>query len=95
MLVDLYDDSDDWIPIYDSQHYLVSIWQSAIAVISTSNGSVVGEMTAELTVACENSHDHDQDPVQFKLEHQKRSVSMGFYFRLREVNADNSFSVLE
>ena len=34
-IVDLYDDSDDWIPIYDSQHYLVSIWQSAIAVIST------------------------------------------------------------
>ncbi len=93
-IVDLYDDSDDWIPIYDSQHYLVSIWQSAIAVISTSNGSVVGEMTAELTVACENSHDHDQDPVQFKLEHQERSVSMGIYFRLREVNADNSFSVL-
>ena len=58
------------------------------------NGSVVGEMTAELTVACENSHDHDQDPVQFKLEHQERSASMGVYFRLREVNADNSFSVL-
>ena len=51
-------------------------------------------MTAELTVACENSHDHDQDPVQFKLEHQERSVSMGIYFRLRGVNADNSFSVL-
>ena len=94
-IVDLYDDSDDWIPIYDKS--MLSGFYMAVgnSVNQFKNGPVVGENTAELIVACENGHDHDHDPVQFKLEHQERSVNMGFYSRLREVSTDSSFSVLE
>ena len=93
-IVDLCDDSEDWIPIYDKS--TLSGFYMAVGSSGNQfkNEPVVGEMTAELIVACENDHDRDQDPVQFKLEHQGRSVSMGFYSQLGEVNADSSFSVL-
>jgi sarcosine oxidase subunit beta len=51
-------------------------------------------MMADLIEACEAGHDHDRDPVTFRLKHIGREVGIGFYSRLREVNPDSSFSVL-
>jgi len=93
-VVDLYDVSDDWIPIYDR-----SDLDGFYMAIGTSgnqfkNAPVVGPMMATLIEACENGHDHDNDPVDFHLPRIDRSVSLGFYSRLREINPDSSFSVL-
>ena len=49
---------------------------------------------AELIVACEAGHDHDEKPVEFRLENLDRVVSVGFYSRNRKINENSSFSVL-
>ncbi len=93
-VVDLYDVSDDWIPIYDKSDlpgYYMAIGTSGNQF---KNAPVVGEMMAELIATCQSGHDHDNDPVHFKLPRIDREVSIGFYSRLRAVNQDSSFSVL-
>jgi sarcosine oxidase, subunit beta len=93
-IVDLYDCADDWIPIYDK-----SALPGFYMAIGTSgnqfkNAPVVGQMMAELIKACENGRDHDRDPVEFRLRHLDRTISIGFFSRNREINAESSFSVL-
>ena len=90
---DLYDCSDDWIPIYDK-----SDMKGFYMAIGTSgnqykNALVVGAMMAELIDACEKGHDHDNDPFQFKMRYIGRTINVGFYSRNREINPDSSFSV--
>ncbi len=93
-VVELYDVSDDWIPVYDRSS--LAGFYTAIGTSGNQfkNAPVVGEMMAELIAACEAGHDHDHDPVMFRLPHTDRTVSLGFYSRLREVNQNSSFSVL-
>jgi len=93
-VVDLYDVSDDWIPIYDR-----SSLDGFYMAIGTSgnqfkNAPVAGAMMAELILACEGGHDHDADPIQFSLPHIERTIDVGFYSRRREINMNSSFSVL-
>ena len=93
-VVDLYDVSDDWIPIYDR-----SGLDGFYMAIGTSgnqfkNAPVAGAMMAELILACESGHDHDADPLQFDLPNIGRTVDVGFYSRRREINMNSSFSVL-
>ena len=93
-VVDLYDVSDDWIPIYDRSSldgYYMAIGTSGNQF---KNAPVAGKMMAELILACEAGHDHDAEPLQFTLDHIGRSVDVGFYSRKREINANSSFSVL-
>ena len=92
-LVDLYDVSDDWIPIYDR-----SDLDGFYMAIGTSgnqfkNAPVVGHLMAELIDRVEHGHDHDTDPVKVKAVHTGLELDAGFYSRLREVNPDSSFSV--
>jgi len=93
-VVDLYDVSDDWIPIYDR-----SSLDGFYMAIGTSgnqfkNAPVAGMMMAELIQAVEAGHDHDHDPLSFTLAHIGREIDLGFYSRRREINQDSSFSVL-
>jgi sarcosine oxidase subunit beta len=90
---DLYDCSDDWIPIYDK-----SDMNGFYMAIGTSgnqykNAPVVGAMMAELIDACEKGHDHDKEPCQFKLRYIGREINVGFFSRKREINYNSSFSV--
>ena len=90
---DLYDCSDDWIPIYDK-----SDMKGFYMAIGTSgnqykNAPVVGAMMAELIDACEKGLDHDKEPFQFKMRYTGRMFNMGFFSRKREINYDSSFSV--
>jgi sarcosine oxidase subunit beta len=90
---DLYDCSDDWIPIYDK-----SDMKGFYMAIGTSgnqykNAPVVGAMMAELIDACEKGLDHDKEPLQFKMRYIGRTFNMGFFSRKREINYDSSFSV--
>ncbi|MBF0277223.1 MAG: FAD-binding oxidoreductase [SAR324 cluster bacterium] len=92
-VVDLYDVSDDWIPVYDKsslQGYYMAVGSSGNQFKSAP---VAGHCMAELIDACENGHDHDLNPLQVQCVYTKLTLNMGFYSRNREVNQDSSFSV--
>jgi sarcosine oxidase subunit beta len=93
-LADLYDVSDDWIPIYDR-----SDLEGFYLAIGTSgnqfkNAPVVGRLMAELIDACENGHDHDRQAVKFAGQYTGHILNAGFYSRMREIHRDSSFSVV-
>jgi sarcosine oxidase subunit beta len=93
-VVDLYDVSDDWIPIYDKSDlpgFYMSIGTSGNQF---KNAPVAGILMAELIEACEGGRDHDADPVQVRGCHTERAINIGFYSRRREMNEESSFSVL-
>jgi len=93
-IADLYDVSDDWIPIYDK-----SDLKGFYIAIGTSgnqykNGPVIGHILAEIIHACENGHDHDNSPVQIPLRNIDFILNSGFFSRNREIIKGSSFSVL-
>lgn len=93
-VVDLYDVSDDWIPIYDAScipGYFMAIGSSGNQF---KNAPVAGAMMAALIEAVQGGLDHDATPLQFDLAHTGRTVNVGFYSRKREINRESSFSVL-
>lgn len=93
-VVDLYDVSDDWIPIYDKSDLPGFYMAVGTSGNQFKNGPVAGAMMAELIVRCEAGHDHDAEPIEFDLRHIGRRVSIGFYSRRRELNRASSMSVL-
>ena len=92
-LVDLYDASDDWIPIYDR-----SALHGFYMAIGTSgnqfkNAPVVGAPDGRTDRKGRAGHDHDNDPVKVRGVYTGLELDAGFYSRLREVNPNSSFSV--
>jgi sarcosine oxidase, subunit beta len=92
-LVDLYDVSDDWIPIYDKSDLDGFYMAVGTSGNQFKNAPVVGHLMAELIDACEKGHDHDADPVQVKTPYKSLTLDAGFYSRNREINPNSSFSV--
>jgi sarcosine oxidase subunit beta len=93
-IVDLYDVSDDWIPIYDKSD-LKGYYQA----IGTSGNQfktvpVVGGMMAELIDKVEKGYDHDAAPIKFKLPHLGLTIDMAAFHRNRKINRNSSFSVI-
>lgn len=93
-VVDLYDVSDDWIPIYDSS----SLPGFYMAIGSSGNqfktAPVAGILMAELIDKVEHGHDHDADPVKVTCHYTGFELDAGFYSRNREVVRASSFSVM-
>jgi sarcosine oxidase, subunit beta len=92
-VVDLYDCSDDWIPIYDTSDLPGFYMAVGTSGNQFKNGPVVGYCMAELIDAIEAGHDHDRDPVTVTTRYTGVQLNLGFYSRLRAVNEDSSFSV--
>jgi len=93
-IADLYDVSDDWMPIYDRSDlggFYLAIGTSGNQF---KNAPMAGRMMAELIAACEAGHDHDADPVRVVGPYTSLTLNVGFYSRNRDVNRDSSFSVL-
>jgi sarcosine oxidase subunit beta len=90
---DLYDCSDDWIPIYDKSDLKGFYMAIGTSGNQYKNALVVGALMAELIMACEKGLDHDTQPFQFKLRHIGRTINAGFFSRKRQINPDSSFSV--
>ncbi|AOY56992.1 MULTISPECIES: NAD(P)/FAD-dependent oxidoreductase [Desulfococcus] len=91
---DLYDVSDDWIPIYDKSDLGGFYMAVGTSGNQYKNAPVVGAMMAELIDACEKQGlDHDKTPFQFKMRYTGRVLDVGFFSRKREINYDSSFSV--
>ena len=93
-VVDLYDASDDWIPIYDRSRVPGFYMAVGTSGNQFKNAPVAGKMMAALIDYCERGNDHDVRPLAFHLEHIGRTVNAGFYSRKRESNKESSFSVL-
>lgn len=92
-IVDLYDVSDDWIPIYDKSDLKGFYMAIGTSGNQFKNAPVAGYVMSELIHAIENGQDHDKDPVQVTTVYKKFKLNMGFYSRLREINENSSFSV--
>ena len=92
-VVDLYDVSDDWIPIYDRSDLPGFYMAIGTSGNQFKNAPVVGHLMAELIDKVEHGHDHDHDPLKVKTVHTGAELDAGFYSRLREVNPNSSFSV--
>jgi sarcosine oxidase, subunit beta len=92
-LVDLYDVSDDWLPIYDKSSLPGFYMAVGTSGNQFKNAAPVGYMMTQIINAVENGHDHDAEPVQYPAIYTKLQINTGFYSRLREINQESSFSV--
>jgi len=92
-IVDLYDVSDDWIPIYDRTDldgFYVAIGTSGNQY---KNAGVAGHVMAELITAVESGRDHDRDPIVVPGRYTGLEMDIGFFSRNREISPDSSMSV--
>ncbi|HSF94480.1 MAG TPA: FAD-dependent oxidoreductase [Thermohalobaculum sp.] len=93
-VVDLYDASDDWIPIYDRSSLPGFYMACGTSGNQYKNAPIAGKMMAALVEYCEAGNDHDTRPLQFRLPYIGRTTDAGFYSRKRKINSESSFSVL-
>jgi len=93
-VVDLYDVTEDWIPIYDKSSLSGFYMACGTSGNQYKNAPMAGKMMAELVRYCEAGADHDTDPLTIDMPYTKRGLDVGFFSRLRQVNQDSSFSVL-
>jgi sarcosine oxidase, subunit beta len=92
-VVDRYDKSDDWIPIYDRTDldgFYVAIGTSGNQF---KNAGVAGHMMAELIEAVEGGHDHDAEPLQVAARYTGLNLDMATFSRNRQMNTASSMSV--
>ena len=93
-VVDLYDVSDDWLPIYDRSAIDGYYMACGSSGNQFKNAPVAGKLMAQLVEYCESGKDHDRDPMQFRLSHIDYVLNTSNMSRLREINPESSFSVL-
>ncbi len=93
-VVDLYDASTDWIPIYDKSSLPGFYMACGTSGNQYKNAPIAGKMMTALITYCEGGADHDAAPLQFDLPYIGRSIDVGFYSRKRPINEESSFSVL-
>lgn len=93
-VVDLYDVSDDWIPIYDRTDldgFYVAIGTSGNQF---KNSHIAAYCMTQLIGAVEAGHEHDREPVKVTMPYTGLELDMGAFSRNREINRESSFSVL-
>jgi len=93
-VVDLYDVSDDWLPIYDASDLPGFYMAVGTSGSQFKNAPVVGQLMARLIAEVEAGHDHDTKPVQLVLRYLRRTCDIGVFSRLRNPNPDSSYSVI-
>ncbi len=92
-VVDLYDVSDDWIPIYDRSELPGFYMAVGTSGHQFKNAGVVGDLMAELVDACEKGYDHDAMPLTYQCRYTGNEINLGMFSRRREINRESSFSV--
>ena len=93
-VVDLYDVSDDWLPIYDRSSLAGFYMACGSSGNQFKNAPAAGRLMAGLIDYCESGSDHDSEPFQFSLKHTNYVLDTAEMSRRRTVNANSSFSVL-
>lgn len=94
-IVELYDASTDWIPIYDKSSLPGYYMACGSSGNQYKNAPIAGKMMAELVTYCEAGTDHDATPLSFTLPYIDRSIDVGFYSRKRPINDESSFQCLD
>ena len=92
--VDLYDVTDDWIPVYDKSDLPGFYMAVGTSGNQFKNAPVVGMLMAEIVQNVEDGRDHDADPVRFHMKYTRKSFDAGFFSRMRSPNPDSSYSVI-
>jgi sarcosine oxidase subunit beta len=92
--VDLYDVTEDWIPIYDRSCVDGFYLACGTSGNQFKNAPVAGKAMAALIEYCEAGKDHDARPLRYRLEHLDHEIDLATFSRLREVNQNSTFSVL-
>jgi sarcosine oxidase subunit beta len=92
-IVACYDVTEDWMPVYDR-----SALDGFYLAVGTSgnqfkNAGPAGAMMAAIVQRCEAGHDHDGDPLRFRLERTGETVDTSAWSRLRTVQ-DTTGTVL-
>lgn len=93
-VADLYDATDDWLPIYDRSDvdgYYLAIGTSGNQF---KNAPVAGRLMCQLIEYCESGKDHDNEPLQFNLNHVDHTLNTATFSRKRDLTQESSFSVL-
>jgi glycine/D-amino acid oxidase-like deaminating enzyme len=93
-IADLYDVSDDWIPIYDKSDLPGFYLAIGTSGNQYKNGPAIGRLMAELIDMSENGQDHDNHPVQVHMRHIDFTLNTGIFSRNREIIQGSTFSVL-
>ena len=93
-IVDLYDASTDWLPIYDKSALPGYYMACGSSGNQYKNAPIAGKMMAALIEYCESGVDHDSRPLRFTLPYIDQVVDVGFYSRKRAANMESSFSVI-
>lgn len=93
-VVDLYDVTEDWIPIYDRSSVGGFYMACGSSGNQFKNAPVAGKLMAELIEYCEAGNSHDSQPLQFPLPNVDHVFDTATVSRLRKINPDSSFSVL-
>lgn len=93
-IADLYDASDDWIPIYDCSDLPGFYMAIGTSGNQFKNAPVVGMIMSALVDYVESGNDHDSTPMQFPLPNLDFTLDMAFCSRKREINRESSFSVV-
>ena len=93
-VVDLYDASTDWIPIYDKSSLPGFYMACGTSGNQFKNAPIAGKLMAALIDYCEAGNDHDSEPMRLRLPYIQHEIDTGFYSRRRPINKESSFSVL-
>ncbi|MEZ5810013.1 MAG: FAD-dependent oxidoreductase [Rhizobiaceae bacterium] len=93
-VVDLYDVTEDWIPIYDKTSLPGFYMACGTSGNQYKNAPVAGKMMAALVNYCEAGNDHDAKPLTITMPYTGLDLDIGFFSRKREINQDSSFTVL-
>jgi len=97
-VADLYDVSDDWIPIYDRSDLPGFYMAIGTSGNQFKNGPIAGQLMAGLIDHCERNqgsgHDHDSAPFQFAMPYTGLMLNTGTFSRRRVTTADSTMSVL-
>ena len=93
-VVDLYDASTDWIPIYDKSSLGGYYMACGSSGNQYKNAPIAGKMMTALIDYCEAGNDHDTAPLKWTLPYIGKDIDVGFYSRKRSINEESSFSVL-
>ena len=93
-VVELYDASTDWIPIYDASSLGGYYMACGSSGNQYKNAPIAGKMMAALVQYCEGGADHDAEPLKYTMPYTGIEIDIGFFSRKREINEQSSFSVL-
>ncbi|MCY4305904.1 MAG: hypothetical protein OXC62_14165 [Aestuariivita sp.] len=84
-IVDLYDTSTGWIPIYDKSSLEGFYMACETSDNQFKNATIIGEIMTALVEYCTNENDYDANLLVFMLHYLQRDVNIGFYSIKRKI----------